>query len=84
MVFEYLRGHEAWSTHQPPGTLRGNELTDPIIRELDIDRVLSNVAGGWNNIQGVGKSPHKDIVTLQVTVDNGIGMEIFDCRGNLE
>ena len=50
MVLEYFRSHEPWRPHQPPSPLGSHKLADPIVRQLQVDRLHSKLGGGWNEI----------------------------------
>ncbi len=84
MVLEYLRSHESWCTNKAPSTMSGNELTDTVVRQLHVDHVDPKSGGTRNGIVGIGKLPDEHVLTLQITVDNSIGVEVLDRRGNLE
>ena len=86
LVFEDLRGNEPWCTYEPPGSLSGGKLTDAIVRELDKHCLLSELlTRGWfgNGIQGVWESPHKNVVTLEVPIDDAPGVKVLDGCGQL-
>ena len=79
MVLQDFGGHESRGSNQPPGPLSGGKLTDPQVRQFHQDRLQSkSTRGNENGILGHGEPPYENIVTLEVSVDDGAVVEVVD------
>ena len=86
LVFEYLWGNEPWCTHEPLGSLSGGKLTDTEVCQLYKHCLQSELlTRRWlrNGLQGIGESPHQNVVTLDVPMYDALGVKVLDCCGQL-